>query len=161
MKKALGVDIGNVIIDNRTIANSVIDDEKQYLTIPPVIGAFEGLTGLTKEFSRNVFLVSKCTPWAEEKILKWLKNQDFYNKTGIKPENVCFVRERHEKEEICSARGVTHFIDDRLEVLSHMVGKVPNLYLFQPDQVEIDEYEEFLPKVVRVESWKELLTKLF
>ena len=157
--EALGVDIGNVIINHRLVdKNDKILFEERYSTIPAVESVFEVLKVLNeKKFRGNIFLVSKCTLWAEEKILAWLKDNHFYEKTGVKPKNIYFCRERQEKEKICSKLGVTHFIDDRLEVLSHIIGKVPNLYLFQPDQAEVDKYKEFLPEVIMVESWAEIL----
>ena len=81
-------------------------------------------------------------------------------KTGVKPENVLFCRERHEKDKICKDNNIKYFIDDRLEVLSHMVNTAPHLFLYQPDQAEIDEYRQFLPKVTRVESWAEVIQKI-
>lgn len=161
-KEHLGVDIGNVIINHRlTDKNDETLHEERYSTIPSVENACESLKKLNDEkFHGEIFLISKCTPWAQEKILAWLKDNDFYAKTGIKPENVFFCRERHEKEKICRTNNINYFIDDRLEVLSHLVGKIPHLFLFQPNQAEIDEYRQFLDKVIRVESWSELVEKI-
>jgi len=41
-----------------------------------------------------------------------------------------------------------------------MVNTAPHLFLYQPDQAEIDEYRQFLPKVIRVESWAEVVQKI-
>ena len=160
--KALGVDIGNVIINHRlTDKNDKTLHEERYSTIPAGEGVYESLKRLNIEkFHGNIFLISKCTPWAEEKILAWLKDNDFYTKTGVKPENVFFCRERHEKDKICRDNNIAYFIDDRLEVLSHMVDTVSQLFLYQPDQAEIDEYRQFLPKVTIVESWTEIVDKI-
>ena len=161
-KEALGIDIGNVIINYRLTDK---DDkslwEERYSTIPASEGMYEAIRELNEEkFHRNIFLVSKCTIWARDKILAWLKDNDFYTKTGVNPKNIFFCRERHEKEKICTENDITYFIDDRLEVLSHMVLKVPNLYLFQPNQAEVDKYKQFLPKVLRVENWAEVAEKI-
>lgn len=161
-RQALGVDIGNVIINHRfTDKNDEKLYEERYSTIPASDGVFDCLKKLNDEkFHGNIFLISKCPEWAENKILTWLKDSDFYIKTGIKPENVFFCLERHEKDEICRDNNVGYFIDDRLEVLSHMIGNVPHLYLYQPDQAEIEEYKKFLPNVTRVESWAEIAENL-
>lgn len=163
MKKvALGVDIGNVIINHRLMDKSNRDEwQKKYIASPPVDGVFDSLKILSDEkFMGNIFLISKCNDEAEPLIKTWFEKHDFYNKTGIKPENVFFCRERHEKEIICTKLGITHFIDDRLEVLSHMVGKIPHLFLFQPDPVEVSEFKQFLPKVTQVDSWDEVIKKI-
>lgn len=160
--KTLGIDIGNVIIDHRLVDK---DDkelyENHYSTIPATEGVFDAVRELNEnEFHGNIFLISKCTLWAQGKILDWLKDNDFYAKTGVKPENVFFCRERHEKDKICKDNGITHFIDDRLEVLSYMVETAPHLFLYRPDQSEVHEYRQFLPNVTRVESWAEILKKI-
>jgi hypothetical protein len=160
-KKALGVDIGNVIINNRfndPEINKV--DEEVYAAFPPSEGVFEALKTLNDFFNGEVYLLSKCTPWAEEQILKWLASHDFYAKTGIKENNVYFVRQRHEKDGVCRKLGITHFIDDRLEVLSHMIESTPNLILFQPDPEEVKKFEQFLPKVSVANSWNDVLKKI-
>ena len=158
IKSALGIDIGNVIINHRlTDKNDTTLHEERYSTIPAAEGVFETVNALNKKFDGRVFLISKCTKWAEEKILAWLKDNDFYGKTGVNPKNVFFCRERHEKDQICKENNITYFIDDRLEVLSHMVNTAQRLFLYQPDPAEIDEYRQFLPKVTMVESWKEIL----
>src|SRR3989344_513197 len=161
-KNALGIDVGGVIINHRAVdKNDKVLYEERYSTIPATMDMFDTVRKMNDEkFHGNVFLISKCTPWAQEKILAWLKDNDFYARTGVKPGNIFFCRERHEKDKICKDNNITHFIDDRLEVLSHMVETASNLFLYQPDQAEIDEYRQFLPQVTRVESWAEVVEKI-
>lgn len=159
---SLGVDIGNVIINHRLADHndaSLYND--RYSSIPTAIGAFVSLKTLNAgKFRGAVYLISKCNVWAQEKILHWLRDNDFYKVTGISEKNVLFCRERHEKAEICVAIGITYFIDDRLEVLAAMAGKIPHLFLYQPDQKEIDEYRQFLPMVTVVEDWAEIVDQI-
>ncbi len=160
-KKALGVDIGNVIINNRLIDPEVKEvDEAVYAAFPPSEGVFNSLKPLNDYFNCEVYLISKCTEWAQEQILLWLKAHDFYTKTGIKEANIYFVRQRHEKDGVCRKLGITHFIDDRLEVLSHMIESTPNLILFQPNDAEVKEFEQFLPKVSVAKDWVEVVEKV-
>jgi hypothetical protein len=160
-KKSLGVDIGNVIINNRLNDPEVNKvDEKVYASFPPSEGVFDALKTLNEYFQDEVYLISKCSEWAQEQILLWLKAHDFYGKTGIKEQNVHFVRQRHEKDGVCQKLGITHFIDDRLEVLGHMIESTPNLILFQPDSSEVKGFEQFLPKVTVANSWNEVVEKL-
>ena len=160
-QKALGVDIGNVIINNRLNDPEVNKvTEAVYAAFPPSDGVFDALKTLNEYFEGKVYLVSKCTEWAQTQILLWLKSHDLYAKTGIKEENVHFVRQRHEKDAVCRKLGITHFIDDRLEVLSHMIESTPNLILFQPDANEVKEFKEFLSKVTVVNSWEEVVNKI-
>lgn len=160
-KQVLGVDIGNVIINHRlSDPNDKTLHEERYSTIPSTEGVFGALKTLNIYFKGEIYLISKCTEWAEAKILKWLKDNDFYSKTGIKEENIYFVRQRNEKDAICRKLGITHFIDDRLEVLSHMIESTPNLFLFQPNNIEIEEFKEFLPKVRKMESWDQIVKEI-
>lgn len=160
-QQAFGVDIGNVIINHRlSDPNDTTLHEERYSTIPAVEGAVSALKLLNEKFNGEIYLISKCTEWAQEKILAWLQDNNFYDQTGINPEHVLFCRERKEKEGICRTYHITHFIDDRLEVLSHMIGTTPHLFLFQPKESEVEEFKEFLPKVTRVESWDEVLQQV-
>jgi carboxypeptidase C (cathepsin A) len=153
-KKVLGVDIGNVIINSRLHDPKTKEvDEEVYASFPPSNGVFDSLQTLSEYFDGEVYLISKCTEWAQEQILLWLKVRDFYTKTGIKENNIYFVRQRHEKDSVCQKLGVTHFIDDRLEVLSYMIESTPNLVLFQPDSGEVKEFEKFLPMVTVAHDW--------
>jgi hypothetical protein len=154
-EQALGVDIGNVIINNRFNDLKSLD-ENGYAALPVVEGSFDALKELTVHFGGKIYLISKCTEWAEKQTLAWLLTHDFYTKTGIDPQHIYFVRERSEKEGICKTVGITHFIDDRLEVLSHMIESIPYLYLFQPDPKEVEEYKVFLPKVKVVNGWSDI-----
>jgi len=160
--ESLGVDIGNVIIDHRSIvdANDQIWRQENYSKIPPADNVFSCLKKISDEkFNENIFLFSKVKEGNEKRTLDWLLINDFYNKTGIKPKNIMFCRERNEKEEICTNNNIKYFIDDRLEVLSHMIGKIPHLYLFQPDLDKVNEFKQFLPDVTVVQNWEEV-TKL-
>lgn len=160
-KKTLGVDIGNVIINNRLNDPEVSKvDEVVYAGFPPSDGVFDSLKTLNEYFNGEVYLVSKCTEWAQEQILLWLAAHNFYKKTGIKESNVYFVRQRHEKDGVCRKLGITHFIDDRLEVLSHMVESTSNLILFQPDEDEVKEFEKFLPNVKVANDWNEVVEQI-
>ena len=164
MKKgALGVDIGNVIIDHRAIKDS--KDESWWNEKHPMIPATEGVFDCLKKLNdekifTDIFLVSKLKEEHDKRTLYWLEVNKFFEKTGIKPGNFFFCRERSDKEKICRDNNITHFVDDRLEVLSYMIGAVPNLYLFQPDEKEIEEFKKFLPEVIRVESWAEVVKKI-
>jgi hypothetical protein len=130
----LGVDIGRVII-----AGSSPDGEDtaffqggldNAVRTPAVPGALAALAHLSDRFGRRVWLVSKCSVRSEARSLAWLRHHEFFTGTGIPAGNVRFCRRRSEKAPICAELGITHFIDDRAEVLHHMRGVVPHLFLF-------------------------------
>lgn len=159
MKEKLGVDIGGVIINRVRGGIDTSFFTGDYLQTKEVSGAFEALYRLVSErFGEDVFLVSKCGVRVAAKTLHWLEDRDFYANTGIKQDHVHFCRERHEKAGICEELGITHFVDDRLEVLSHLT-MVGTLYLFQPRLDEVHQFRQHLHRVHQVRSWKEILAK--
>src|SRR4051812_21818344 len=156
MNETLGVDIGGVIIDrvNDALDTSFFGDN--YLQTTAVPGVFDALQHLNAgRFAGRVYLVSKCGARVQAKTLAWLQQHAFYATTGILPEHVHFCRKRQDKAGICASLGITHFVDDRLEVLSYL-DTVPARYLFGPDPAEVTAYAHVLPKVHRVDSWDEL-----
>jgi hypothetical protein len=68
--------------------------------------------------------------------------------------------ERHEKAPIVRELGITHFIDDRAEVMSYFADFVPNLYHFQSLLEDRNEWATKVPHLTFVESWRELLPLL-
>ena len=97
---------------------------------PASAGAIDCIGRLVRHYDGHVFIVSKCGESVENKTRGWLRNNDVYAKTGLSRDQVHFCRKRQDKAPICRQLGITHFIDDRVDVLSHMVGIVPNLFLF-------------------------------
>jgi hypothetical protein len=106
-----------------------------------------------------VYLVSRCGHGIQEKTSLWLQHHDFYGQTGVASSKVMFCLERHQKADICAQHGITHFIDDRIEVLSHL-KTVRTRYLFNPRENEIHPYEHVLPEVRLVRMWQEVLDEL-
>jgi hypothetical protein len=76
-----------------------------------------------------VHLISKAGPKISERTRAWLEHTGFAEATGIPAEAVHFVRNREDKEPVCRRLGVTHFVDDRLSVLTHLTS-VRYRYLF-------------------------------
>ena len=134
-KPVLGIDIGRVIIgaaDRFGAADTsfISGTEEAALSTPASPGAFEAIAELTEAFSGRVWLVSKCGPRIQKLTKRWLARSSFHEKTGVRPDRIRFCLKRPEKRQHCLAIGATHFIDDRLDVLQHLVGAVPRLYWF-------------------------------
>lgn len=131
----IGIDIGGVIIDR--VANGQLDTTfkiSNYTKTPPIDGAFLSIKQLvTAAGARNIFLVSVVDQENQIKTDQWLHGNRFYEVTGMTPSNLKNCRQRQEKAIIAKELQLTHFIDDRPDVLEHMIGIVPNLYLFQTD----------------------------
>ena len=153
----LGLDVGGVITDraNDNTTNSMIG--RNYLKATAVPDSFR-LIGLLNEraFQNQVYLVSKCQEEMERKIREWLKHHNFHEETGVPEDHLKFCRDLSDKLPICTELGITHFVDDRLEALSYLVGQVRKLYLFNPKEKEMAKWRNILKHVKTTDNWPEL-----
>lgn len=155
----LGVDIGRVIIDGASHPAGgdtafFEGDEATMLATPGVPDSVASIAQLTRAFEGRVWLVSKCSPRTQERTLRWLLAHDFYNRTSIDPGHVRFCRERAEKRGHCEELGLTHFVDDRLEVHAAIRGVVDHQYLFGPQTGPVPEF------TTHVLTWPQALTHI-
>jgi hypothetical protein len=156
----LGVDIGGVLVERVDATLDTSFFGQSYLETPAVAGAFDALRLLnTGRFKERMFLVSKCGARVQARTREWLEYHRFYDYTGLLRDHAHFCRKRSDKNSICAELGVTHFVDDRLEVLSYLES-VPHRYLFRPDPAEVEAFRAFLPRVRQVESWGQVLQEL-
>jgi len=154
----LGIDIGRVIIapgegggkeDTSFIEGSL----EEALQTPPMDGAFDAVKRLTEAFERRVWLISKCFPRVQDRTRRWLDHHRFYDVTGVRRDRLIFCLERPQKATHCRRLEITHFVDDRLDVLEAMRGIVPNLYLFGEQRRPVPDLEWLM----KVASWPEAL----
>jgi hypothetical protein len=142
----LGIDFGRVImgpvINGKADTSFLGNTFKKAMETPPSANAFECIADLVEVFSAEAWIVSKCGQSVQNKTKAWLKHWDFYTATGFKKGNLRFCLERHKKSSICKQLRITHFIDDRLDVLQPMRGIVDNLYLFGEQTCEIPDWVE-------------------
>ncbi|MBA9006917.1 hypothetical protein [Thermomonospora cellulosilytica] len=107
-------------------------DLEQALRTPATEGAFEVLGRLSELFERRVWVISKCGPVTERKTRLWLDRHEFWERTGTPAGNIRFCRKRAEKAVHCAELGITHMIDDRLDVHRALRDVVGHRYLFGP-----------------------------
>lgn len=159
----LGIDIGRVIIspgtpqsghDTSFIGGSTADA----MATPSVEGAFEVIRDLVALFEGRVWLVSKAGWRVRKRTKQWLNKHHFYEQTGIPEEHLRFCFERHEKAEHCEELGLTHFIDDRTDVLRHLKALVPHLLLFGPQKK--DQHTQ-LHWCTWMEDWRDVSLYFF
>lgn len=135
----LGVDFGRVIHggllppgndDTAFLGGSF----EEALASPATEGVYEVLPGLIEAFGGRAWIISKCGDRVRKRTLAWLDHHDFHGRTGLPRENVRFCRKREEKARICAELGITHMIDDRLDVHRAIREIVPFRYLFGREQ---------------------------
>ena len=154
----LGVDIGGVLIDRVAKGADTSFFADNFLETPEVAGAFDALKLLgTGAFGARIYLVSKCGPRIEGRTRLWLEHKGFHSITGVPPERVHFCRERKDKAPICAQLGVTHFVDDRLDVLDFL-ETVDRKYLFQPRPGDLARAAT--APVIVATGWEDVLADL-
>jgi len=153
----LGVDFGRVIQGAAPLPDGGADTVflsggiAEALSTPPSADAFDVLARLVERFEGRVWVISKCGPRVQERTLQWLDHQEFYERTGVRRDSVRFCRRRAEKAIHCAELGITHMIDDRLEVHVALRGLVPNLYLFGVQAEGAPEWVRHTPTWPEVE----------
>ncbi len=157
--EVLGVDIGGVIIDRVREERDAGPDG--FLGAEPVTGAVDAIARLVAErFHERVWLISRCDAEDEAPIRRWLERRGFHAATGIAADRVRFCRERHEKAPICRQLGITHFVDDRLEVLGPMIGTVPHLFHLRSRAIDDERFASLAGLVRSVTRWDEIVGAL-
>ena len=152
----LGVDVGGVLIDRvRADGADTSFFSDRFLETPAVAGAFETLARLSQDrFGQRLCIISKCGPRIEAKTRLWLARHKLLDTLGLDDRALHFCRERKDKAPICKRLGVTHFIDDRMDVLVHL-NTVPHRYLFGPQRGGVDSRG-----ALRVETWADVAAAL-
>jgi hypothetical protein len=157
MERRIGIDIGRVIIagdtpggDTSFIGGSIDD----VLRTPAVPGALDAVARLNTIFEGRVWLVSKCARRVEERSRLWLGHHGFHELTGVAEDRLRFCRERPQKRDHALELQLTHFVDDRPDVLEHLAGVVPSLFLFGPQAGPAP------PSATHVETWDAALAAI-
>jgi hypothetical protein len=146
----LGVDVGGVIV---VLADGGSDTSffgSRPLETPAVDGVFAQLAALAAGiFEGRVHLISKAGPKVAANTRAWLAHHRFFEVTGIPEHHLHFVRERRDKAPVCRRLDVTHFVDDRLDVLAYLES-VEHRYLFGGRRDDVPEW------ATAVATWAEL-----
>ncbi|ASU82617.1 hypothetical protein CDO52_07305 [Nocardiopsis gilva YIM 90087] len=151
------MDVGGVIIDRVADGQDTSFFGDRPMETPAVDGAFDALAELaSKPFAGRVYIVSKAKLETAHRTRDWLARQDFADRTGIPAAHLHFVPERPDKAPVCARLGVTHFVDDRLDVLEHLTT-VPHRYLFTGGLGHHRPPAEIPPWAIRADTWPELV----
>ncbi len=104
---------------------------------------------------RSIYIVSRANGPNRLYFLLRLSLMRFWRRTGIMRTRLYFCSRNSGKAAICERFGITHFVDDRPDVLRRL-GTVPRLFAFRPDGKELRKFPELRDRVVIVEGWGEL-----
>ena len=160
LESGIGVDVGGVVIRSDHYHEDATATGPVLRAGSEVAGARNGLRSLVARFHGRVFLISKCGPLTEARMSDWLEEHGFLAATGLSAANVRFCRSRSEKGPICATLGLTHMVDDRVEILNSMATVVPHRFLFCPDEDEAQAHGGIPDDVHVSESWTELVEQV-
>ena len=146
----IGIDIGWTI---KGVRHPEIDFDK----IAP--DSFRIISNLIKR-GDNVYLISKCNSAQKENVEKWLKDSDFFNNTGVNPNNLYFCFERKDKSLFVKALDIQIMIDDRTEVMAHLSPLVVK-FLINPVTIDYDKHSRHLFNCKVVTDWLQIERALF
>lgn len=153
----LGIDIGKVIIASNPEDLSESMFGRDFIQAPEVDGAMEAIRMLRNKRPWEVYLVSKCGPEMQSKIRFWLEAHDFFAITGMNRDNIRFCLDRAEKSKWAGRLHLTHFIDDRIDILRSLPNTVTTRILFAPvGQAEVSS----LGPIFTAHSWQDVLRLL-
>jgi hypothetical protein len=134
----IGIDIGRVIIgggEQPGADTQFLDgDDQRAMQTPAIEGSFATIAELVRLFEGRVWLVSKAGTRVQDRTRRWLDVKRFFDTTGVKRTNLRFCRERPQKADHARELALTHFIDDRVDVLEALRGTVERLLLFGPQR---------------------------
>src|SRR5690606_35305668 len=151
----LGVDVGGVVIDRVADGTDTSFFGDDPMSTPAVRGVFTALAALTPAFDGRVYIVSKAGPRTAQRTRDWMAVHRFAERTGVPEENLHFVRERPDKAPVAARLGVTHFVDDQLDVLDHLES-VPHRYLFTGGLGGEEPPASVPGWAVRADTWRKL-----
>ena len=157
----IGIDCGGVLLANYNRSDGTsVPSKHSFLEFPTLRGAQDAVIKLVEIFGQeNVHVVSQVSKRLESELAQWIY-VNFVDPSVLLEKNIHFCEEPSGKAPICSSLGLTHFVDNRMEILSFL-SDIPNLFLLQPSQYELDGIQGEKPHVTYVaEDWPTLLTEI-
>lgn len=153
MKVKIGIDINGVLSDNKVPDYQTRD----YSIFSVMKDAVKIVRKMVDAYGAdNIYIISRVRTHQLSMVTGvWLEYHGILKKTGIPLENVFICYKLKDKAELAAKLELTHFIDDRLEVLDYFSKKI-NLIAFQPTKYAIKKYPDTAARSVVVNSWSEV-----
>ncbi|MSR71716.1 MAG: hypothetical protein EXS50_03630 [Candidatus Taylorbacteria bacterium] len=168
--RVLCVGLAGVIMNNtqatgdaRTREALLAEDYASIRTMPDAIEILKRLQERSYGYPEIHIISRVADPLIGAMCKRWVDQQSELN--GIIPKkHRHYCHHREDKTGICLNLGAEVMIDDRIDILRHMVGRVERLILFRPwDENENILYWDLVRsgKVTMVNSWEEVPALLF
>lgn len=157
MKIKIGIDINGVLANNKLSHINTRD----YSIFSVMENAIKVVKKLVKHYgSENIYIISRAQSCQLSFITGiWMETHNFLQETNISLDNVKICTRLKDKAIIAEKLNITHFIDDRPEVLSYF-SKNTILMAYQPKKNEIKKYPNVASRAIIVNSWNEIANYL-
>jgi len=122
-RNGIGFDLGGVVLDSP--GGSVPLDSWPIREVPGAVDTIRWMHRVG-DWPSGVHVISRCGPDVEAWSRHALDHVNFFERTGLSQGHVHFVRKVGEKVDLAVQLQLTHFVDDRSDVLARMAGRIPN-----------------------------------
>lgn len=162
----LGLDVGGVLVDRVSDRTDTSFMGNRPMETPAVKGSLTAVQRLVVHFGQRVHIISKAGPQVAGLTTRWLTVhgyiEEYFSSNGVETDgvqiprtNLHYVRSRREKDPVAHALGITHFVDDRLDVLDNL-SSVPHRFLFTGGLGSHTVPVDVPTGIVRVNDWSTL-----
>lgn len=135
------------------LGRTIVSRQNNY---KPFDNCFEVINKLTKKYGDG-YIVSRVNSDQKIRAEKWLEDNDFYNLTGLKKENIYYCFERRDKSIFAAGLNINCFIDDRPDVLIPMNNDIKKI-CYNPWKSDLIKYKDQIKEnnMIIVKNWKEI-----
>lgn len=153
MKTKIGLDLNGVLANNKT---SYIKT-RNYSIFSVMEDAVNVVKTIIKRYGKeNVYIISRVQSHQLSFITGiWMETHNFLQKTNMSLDNVKICTRLKNKSRIAEELNITHFIDDRPEVLNYFSKNII-LIAYRPKKSELKKYPDVASRAIIVNSWKEI-----
>lgn len=170
MQPVLGLDVGGVLLDRVSDKTDTSFLGTRPMETPIVNGSLVAVQQLVEHFDQRVHIISKAGPQVAGLTTQWLTMhgyiEEHFSSNGFETDglriprtNLHYVRSRGEKDPVAHDLGISHFVDDRLDVLNNMTS-VAHRYLFTGGLGQHPAPADVPPEIAVVDDWETLTTMI-
>lgn len=153
MATKIGIDINGVLANNKR-AHIKTHDYSVFSVMEDAIDIVREIVNL--HGAENVYIISRVKSHQLSFITGiWMETHNFLRETNVLLDNVYICSLLRDKAKIAKKLRLTHFIDNRPEVLNHFPKNIV-IIAFQPEDKEMKKYPNVLSRAKVANSWKEV-----
>lgn len=149
----IGIDISGVLADNKH-AHIKTRDYAVFSVMEDAINIVRKIA--SQHGAENIHIIS-CVKSHQLSFITgiWMETHNFLKETSVLLDNIHICSSLKDKAKIAKKLKLTHFIDNRPEVLNHFPKNIV-IIAFQPKDSEMKKYPNVLSRAKVASSWKEV-----